>query len=105
MAEKHKKFHFKEGEIPDPEWIAEILVTVRKEVPGLLRDIIDILYSEKSAKSMGNAVGVYYKTLQASGIPKDVALEMTKGYVIDLSKMFNKKGLDLNGHFGGHHHD
>jgi hypothetical protein len=102
---KEKRFNFKEGEIPDPEWIAEILVTVRKEVPGLLRDIINILYSEQSAKNMGKAVGVYYKTLQANGIPKEIALEMTKGYVFDLGRMFSKKNFDINGHFGGHHHE
>jgi hypothetical protein len=86
-------------DMPDPEQIGEILSVVRKEVPGLVRDIVNILYSEQAAKNMGKAVGIYYQTLQKNGIPKDVALEMTKGYVIDMSRMFNKSN------WGGHHHD
>ncbi len=78
-------------EMPDPEKIADILKVVRKEIPGLVREIIDLLYSEKSAKNMGKAVGIYYKTLQENGIPKELALEMTKNYVINIGQMFNGK--------------
>jgi hypothetical protein len=90
----------KEHEMPDPEKIAGILKLVRKEVPGLIREIVDILYSEKSARNMGKAVGVYYKTLQDNGIPKEIALEMTKSYVINISKMFQGKNWEEK--FHGH---
>ena len=86
-------------EIPDPEDVKKILAAVRNEIPGMLRDIVDVLYNEKSAQSMGKAVGTYYKTLLQSGIPEEAALEMTKGYVINISKMFEKK------HWGGHPHE
>ncbi len=83
-------------DMPDPEKLKEILSAVRSEVPGLVRDIVDILYSEKAAKSMGKAVGLYFKTLKENGIPEDIALEMTKGYVINIGKMFDfKKWSDL----------
>ncbi len=83
-------------ELPDPEYVKEILTSIRKEIPGLLKDVVNILYSEQSARNMGKAVGIYYKTLQDNGIPKEIALEMTKGYVINIGKMFNK---DMWGEF------
>ena len=86
-------------EIPDPEDIKQILSAVRTEVPGLVRDIVNILYSEESAKNMGKAVGIYFKTLQQNGIPEEVALEMTKGYVINIGKMFDFHK------WGDHKHD
>ena len=88
----------REHEMPDPEKIADILKVVRKEVPGLIREIVDILYSEKSARSMGKAVGIYYKTLQENGIPKELALEMTKSYVINISRMFDKNNWGEHWH-------
>ena len=88
-----------EHEIPDPEKLKEILSAVRTEIPGLVKDVVDILYSENAAKNMGKAVGIYYKTLQDNGIPKDVALEMTKGYVINIGKMLDFKK------WGDHKHD
>jgi hypothetical protein len=81
-------------EMPDPEKIGELISVVRKEIPGLLQDIVNILYSEQSARNMGKAVGIYYKALQDSGIPKELALEMTRGYVLDLGRMFNKKNFE-----------
>ncbi|MBN2042551.1 MAG: hypothetical protein JW754_01980 [Candidatus Aenigmarchaeota archaeon] len=89
----------RDHEMPDPEKIAEVLKVVRKEIPGLIREIVDILYSENSARNMGKAVGIYYKTLQQNGIPKEMALEMTKGYVINIAKMFDGKS------WGKHFHD
>lgn len=77
-------------EMPDPRKVKEILAVVREEIPGMLRDIVDVLYNEKSAQNMGRAVGTYYKTLKESGIPQDIALEMTKGYVINIGKMFDR---------------
>lgn len=89
-----RRRRFKAGEFPDPEEVKEIFGVVRKEIPGMLRDVVDVLYSEKSAESMGKAVGAYYKTLRKSGIPDGAALEMTKGYVIDISRMFSRKGWE-----------
>jgi len=84
--------------MPDPEQIKEILAAVRTQIPGLLKDIVNILYSEQSAKSMGKAVGIYYKTLVQNGIPKDIALDMARGYVMDLGRMFSKKPWEDFGH-------
>ena len=95
MVPKHHGPH----DMPDPEQIADILKVVRKEVPGLLREIVGILYSEESARNMGKAVGIYYKTLVDSGIPKELALDMTRNYVFNISKMFSGK------EWGKHFHD
>ncbi len=86
--------------IPSPEKLREILHVVRKEVPGMIREIADLLYSEKAAKDMGKAVGIYYKTLIEAGIPKEAALEMTKGYVLDMGRMFDKGHWNINSRQG-----
>ncbi len=86
-------------QMPDPEDIRKVLVSVRKEIPGMIRDVVEVLYSEKSAKSMGKAVGTYYKTLTQSGIPRDLALEMTKGYVLNINEMFKKQNWGKHEHY------
>ena len=68
--------------------IGEILSVVRTEVPGLVRDLMDTIYSPESAEKMAKSVATFYKTLVDSGIDEKEALEMAKGFVIDFRKIF-----------------
>ena len=43
--------------IPDPEKIKEILNVVSDKIPGLLKELSDVLYSPSQAKQFGVAVG------------------------------------------------
>ena len=68
----------------DVEELREVLEVVSDKVPGLLRGLRDVLYSKESAENMAESVGTFYKKLVESGIPKEDALEMTRGYMINL---------------------
>jgi hypothetical protein len=68
--------------------IGEVLSVVRAEVPGLVRDLMDTIYSPESAEKMAKSVAIFYKTLVDSGIDEREALEMAKGFVIDFRKIF-----------------
>ena len=79
----------------DAQEVREILEVVSDKVPALLRGLWSVLYSKESAQSMAEAIGTFYKGLIDSGIPRDVALDMTRGYVINLRDVMGKRGLNL----------
>lgn len=64
--------------------IGELLDTVSDKIPKLISGIVSSLYSAEAGTNMGKAVGNLYKELLESGLPEDVALEMTKNYMISL---------------------
>lgn len=77
----------KEGKT-DVEELRGVLDVVTQQVPGLLKGLRDVLYSKEAAESMADAVGTFYKKLVESGIPKEEALEMARGYMINLRELF-----------------
>lgn len=88
----------------DVEDLREVLEVVSDKVPSLLRGLRDVLYSKESAENMADAVGTFYKKLVESGIPKEDALEMARGYMINLRDMLGNKGINI-GDFTHRHHD
>jgi hypothetical protein len=72
--------------------IREILGVVSSEVPGLLKGLRDILYSREAAENMADAVGTFYRKLVEAGIPREDAMEMTRGYMINLRDVVRGKG-------------
>jgi len=86
------------------EDLREVLEVVSDKVPALLRGLRDVLYSKESAENMAESVGTFYKRLVESGIPKEDALEMARGYMINLRDIMGKKGINI-GDFTRHHHD
>jgi hypothetical protein len=72
--------------------IREILGVVSSEVPTLLKGLRDILYSREAAENMADAVGTFYRKLVESGIPREDAMEMTRGYMINLRDVVRGKG-------------
>jgi len=44
---------------------------------------------------MAESVGTFYKRLVESGIPKEDALEMARGYMINLRDIMGKKGINI----------
>ena len=75
------KYRSKKSDVED---VREVFGAMRTEVPGLVRDLMDTVYSEESAERMAKSVATFYKTLADSGIPKDEVLEMARGWVLDL---------------------
>ncbi|MFC2095492.1 hypothetical protein ACFLSW_03530 [Candidatus Bipolaricaulota bacterium] len=77
--------------------LKEVLGVVTDKVPGLLRGLRNVLYSKDAAENMADAVGTFYTKLVDAGIPKDQAMEMTKGYMINLRDLIGgKDGFNVN---------
>jgi len=83
--------------------LRDVLDVVADKIPSLLRGLRDVLYSKESAENMAESVGTFYKKLVESGIPKEDALEMARGYMINLRDIMGKKGINI-GDFTRHHH-
>jgi len=83
----------------EAEEVALILEAVSERVPRLIKGLVQSVFSEEAAASIGKAVGAYYKELKAGGIPDDVALKMTQDYVGIFSKMgeFMRRGREREG--------
>lgn len=77
--------------------LKEILGVVTDKVPGILKGLRDVLYSREAAENMADAVATFYSKLVNAGIPKEEAMAMTKGYVINLRDIFGgKNGFNVN---------
>lgn len=72
----------------DVEEFREVLDVILDKVPGLLRELRNVLYSKEAAEGMADAVGTFYKKLVEAGIPREEALEMARGYMINLREVF-----------------
>ncbi len=85
--------------VKDINDLKEVLGVVTDKVPGILRGLRDVLYSKDAAANMADAVATFYSKLVEAGIPKEQAMEMTRGYMINLRDVFGgKNGLNLNIH-------
>ena len=85
--------------MPDPEKIKEILDVVSEKVPGLLKELSNLLYSPQSAKQYAEAAATFYKELKKAGMNEEQAYELTSQYLstLNLGKMMGK--------FAKHEHD
>ena len=70
-----------------PEEVAEILSVVSDKVPGLIKGLLNAVFSEDTARNMAKAAATYYKELKDGGLPDDVALRMTQDYVSLFTKI------------------
>jgi hypothetical protein len=77
------------------EDLRELLGTVSEMVPNLLRELRGVLYSKDAAESMADAVSTFYRKLVEAGIPREDAMEMTRGYMINLRDLVRGKGVTL----------
>ena len=74
MSEEKKK---KE----DVEELREVLSVVSKEVPALIKGIIESVFSEEAGRNMGKAAAAFYKGLKEAGMPEQTAVKMTENYI------------------------
>jgi len=91
------------GSGPDPEKIKEILDVVSEKVPGLLRELSDILYSPEQAKKFGVSIATFYKELKDAGMTDEEAFQLTQQYMstLNIGKMMHgKMGHEMHGHDG-----
>jgi len=93
----------------DIEEFREVMSVIRKELPGLMKDVfqpllefLNVFLSPEVARERARAIGESYKELVQAGIPKEEALEIAKSQVIDvrtifqgvLEKIVSMKGLE-----------
>jgi len=71
--------------MPDPEKIKEILDVVSEKIPGLLKQLSELLYGAKSAKQYAEAAAIFYKELKAAGMTDEQAFELTRQYMSTLN--------------------
>jgi hypothetical protein len=77
------------------EDLRELFSVLSEQVPGLLRGLRNILYSKEAAENMADAVSTFYTKLVDAGIPKDEAMDMARGYVLNLRELLGSKGLNI----------
>lgn len=70
--------------------LKEVLDVVSGRIPGFLSQLRDVMYSRDAAEGMADAVATFYRKLVEGGIPKDDALEMARGYMINLSDILSE---------------
>jgi len=73
-------------EMPKPEEISAILAAVSKEIPELVKGILETFFSPQAAANVGEAVATFHKKLKDGGIPEEQALQMTRDYLGTLTK-------------------
>lgn len=89
------------SDIPNPEEISEFMAAVSKELPGLVKGLLDSFFSPEAATNMGQSVATFYMTLKEGGIPEETALSMTKDYLGTLTKWSEGlKGMRFGNHEG-----
>jgi len=99
MIGEEEERHSKKKE-EDVEELRELLSVVSKEVPALIKGIIASVFSEEAGRDMGRAAAAFYKELKEAGIPEDVAVKMTEGYI----STFTSLGEVMKRAIGGEKH-
>ena len=72
------------NDMPDPEKIKEILDAVSEKIPGLLKNLSDVIYGPEAAKNYAHAISTFYKELKAAGMTEAQAFELTRKYMSNL---------------------
>lgn len=78
--------HMSNNDFPVNE-IGEMLDMVSTKLPGLIKDIQGVLFSEEGAVTMSKAVGIFYKNLVDAGMDKDDAMRLTQEYMSTLKTL------------------
>ncbi len=88
-----------------PDEIKQMLGAVSKEVPPLIKGIMDAVFSEEAGRNMGKAAGAFYSQLKESGIPDATAVRMTENYISAFTNISKIVKDTTSGKMGKHHDD
>jgi hypothetical protein len=82
--------------MPDPEKIKEIMDVISEKVPGLLKQLSELLYGPKSAKQFAEAAAIFFKELKTAGMTDAQAFELTRQYMstLNLGNMMGRMTKD-----------
>jgi len=81
MPEKRIKVNVED--IEELEAILTVLFESLKELPSVLREILEVLYDKELARKAAESFVAFYKELVDQGFDKELALEMAKEYYED----------------------
>jgi hypothetical protein len=84
--------------MPDPEKIKELLDIVSEKIPGLLRQLSNLLYGPDSAKNYASSAATFYKELKDAGMTDEQAFELTSQYMSTLNLGRMMKGFGHEGY-------
>jgi len=59
----------------------EIFSIFSREIPGMIKNIMNTVFSEEAGKNMGKAAAAYYNELKSGGLPDAVAIKLTEEYM------------------------
>ncbi|NLL41846.1 MAG: hypothetical protein GX251_00735 [Firmicutes bacterium] len=79
------------GEIPVQE-IGELMDMMSEKLPGMIRELSDILYSPEGAANMSKAVATFYNNLVEAGMDKADAMSLTREYMSTLNALTKQFG-------------
>ena len=82
--------------VKDIDDLRDVLNVVADKVPGLLKGLRNVLYSTEAAENMAGAVATFYTKLVEAGIPKDEAMKMARGYMINLRDLISGEKGGIN---------
>lgn len=77
--EKRIKIEKDSDDIPIED-IKELFGVINQEVPGLIKGLLNALYSAETAEQFALGIGTIYKTLTEQGLPDDLVLAMVNKY-------------------------
>ena len=81
MKVDEKKKKEIEIEEDDMREFKEVMNTLKETVPGIIRGIVDAIYSGNSAEEFGKQVANFYKSMIDAGMDKKEAYELTKEFM------------------------
>lgn len=73
----------------EAEEMKEIFSLFSAELPGLIKNILNSVFSEEAGKNMGKAAVAYYKELKNGGLPDEVAIRLTEEYMRTFTSLSN----------------
>jgi hypothetical protein len=88
--------------VRDIDDLKEVLSVVADKVPELLRGLRSVIYSKQAAEDMAESVATFYTKLVQAGIAKEEAMEMARGYMINLRDLLGGKGLNIGSFVSDH---
>lgn len=79
------------SDVPVKE-IGELLDMMSNKLPGLIKELYEILYSEEGVVTMSKALATFYKNLLDAGMDKNEAMSLTREYLSTLKSLTSQYG-------------
>ncbi len=77
------------------EDIKELFGVINQEIPGLIKGLLNALYSADTAEQFALGIGTIYKTLTEQGLPEDMVKAMVNKYA-DSINIIGKAMQNIN---------